>query len=138
MFRLMYVSTAREWMSGQGLLDILQVAREKNARLGVTGMLLYKDGNFMQLLEGEASVVQALYDTIARDERHCDPIVMLADTVDERLFADWSMGFRDLSDPDLQAQPGFIPFKDLDLTRQGAARDVATCLEVLRFFRDSR
>ena len=61
MFRLIYVSTARELMDKDALLGILAKAREKNARLGITGMLLYKDGNFLQLLEGEETIVRGIY-----------------------------------------------------------------------------
>ena len=138
MFRLLYVSTATGLKSKDDLLEILAQAREKNARLGVTGMLLYKDGNFMQLLEGEEGVVRQLYDTITRDRRHFDSMVLMDEPVEGRMFDRWTMGFRDLSDPELQAQPGFTPFRQLDFASHGAAVDVAACLEILDFFKESR
>lgn len=138
MFRLIYVSTARALMGKDTLLDILAKAREKNARLGITGMLLYKDGNFLQLLEGEESLVREVYATIACDTRHFDSMIMMEEEVSDRMFADWKMGFHDLSDPSLQSLPGFAPFRHLDFDPRGASPDVATCLDILRFFKDSR
>ena len=52
MFYLIYVSSAIKLMHDDELLLLLEKARENNSRLGITGMLLYKEGNFMQMLEG--------------------------------------------------------------------------------------
>lgn len=138
MFRLIYVSTARNLMSKEVLVDILAKAREKNARLGITGMLLYKDGNFLQLLEGEEDNVRALYDTISHDHRHFDSMIILDEPVQERMFADWTMGFHDLEDAGLQSLPGFAPFKNIHFNVKGSTPDVAACLDILRFFKESR
>ena len=138
MFRLIYVSTARELMDKDALLGILAKAREKNARLGITGMLLYKDGNFLQLLEGEESLVRDVYATIARDTRHFDTMITMEEAVNERMFTEWSMGFHDLSDPALQSLPGFAPFRHLNFDHRSATPDLAACLDILRFFKDSR
>ena len=138
MFRLIYVSTARELMDKDALLGILAKAREKNARLGITGMLLYKDGNFLQLLEGEETIVRGIYETIARDTRHFDTMITMEEAVSERMFTEWSMGFHDLSDPALQSLPGFAPFRHLNFDHRSATPDLAACLDILRFFKDSR
>ena len=138
MFRLIYVSSARKLMDKDALLGILAKAREKNARLGITGMLLYKDGNFLQLLEGEESLVRDVYATIARDTRHFDSMIMMEEAVSERMFTEWSMGFHDLSDPALQSLPGFAPFRHLNFDHRSATPDLAACLDILRFFKDSR
>ena len=138
MFRLIYVSTARELMDKDALLGILAKAREKNARLGITGMLLYKDGNFLQLLEGEETIVRGIYETIARDTRHFDTMITMEEAVNERMFTEWSMGFHDLSDPALQSLPGFAPFRHLNFDHRSATPDLAACLDILRFFKDSR
>lgn len=138
MHHLIYCSTADHLLSKQELIDILTKARAKNSRLGITGMLLYKGGNIMQLLEGEKDVVHALYETIRLDRRHHSAMVLLDEATNERLFADWTMGFKDLSDPDLEALPGFAPFKAIRLTSNAIGQDAQACLDVLRFFRDSR
>ena len=64
MFYLIYISSAVKLMNDDELLFMLEQAREKNLRLGLTGMLLYKNGSFMQMLEGDKQTVLDLYDTI--------------------------------------------------------------------------
>lgn len=54
---LIYGSSSTDRFSEADLVPLLQQAREKNQRLNVTGMLLYRDGNFLQVLEGERETV---------------------------------------------------------------------------------
>jgi hypothetical protein len=96
MFQLVYASTAAKRFTDGELFDMLTAFREKNVRLGVTGLLLYKDGSFMQVLEGEEAIVRDLYDSICADKRHHEVNVLLKITVQQRQFPDWSMGFRQL------------------------------------------
>ena len=67
MFFLVYVSSATRPFSGEDLRVLLVTCRKDNTELGVKGMLLYKDGNFMQVLEGEEGAVRGLYERIAAD-----------------------------------------------------------------------
>ena len=69
-------------------------------------MLLYKDGNFMQALEGPDDAVRALFATIRSDERHRGVILLLEQQIEQRSFSDWTMGFQNLSDPSLRDVPG--------------------------------
>ena len=132
--RIVYVSSANGLFDKAALLDLLNKARDNNRRLDVTGMLLYKDGDFIQLLEGERTTVQALYRTIAGDPRHSGTILILEEDVPERIFSDWSMGFRDLSDPDVQATPGFSQFMNSRRVADGFGDNPAASLELLRLF----
>lgn len=109
-YRLVYVSAATTPFSKADLVALLEKARSNNQRLGITGLLLYREGDFLQLLEGEQAAVKALYRTIERDHRHSGTIVLLEEETPERLFAEWSMGFRDLKDPAVLAMPGFSAF----------------------------
>ncbi len=93
MFYLIYVSSAVKLMDDDELLFLLAQSREKNIRLGITGMLLYKAGNFMQMLEGEKQVVLEIYDTIIKDDRHKDVITIITGDIKERNFENWTMGF---------------------------------------------
>lgn len=70
MFFLVYVSSAVRPFSRSDLEDLPATSRDNNAELGITGMLLYRDDNFMQILEGEEGPVRALYDKIGNDPRH--------------------------------------------------------------------
>jgi len=72
---------------------LLEQARRRNARLGITGALMFNEGRFVQILEGDEAPVMDLLDDIKRDSRHCDVDVLPARIVPERCFAQWSMAF---------------------------------------------
>jgi hypothetical protein len=94
MFSLVYVSSATELFTPAQLDALLERSRENNAKRSVTGLLLYRDGNFMQLLEGDEATVQSLYRQIASDFRHHGCQVLLTSEADQRMFTEWSMAFR--------------------------------------------
>ncbi|MBI1212000.1 MAG: hypothetical protein GC190_11090 [Alphaproteobacteria bacterium] len=107
MRHLLYVSSSVGHVSDDEIAQILHRARRNNARNGITGMLLYCDGNFLQLLEGEDEAVETTFRRIKRDPHHRDIHVMLDDkNVSQHAFADWSMGFEKLqkaSNPEKEA-----------------------------------
>ncbi|MDZ8170785.1 BLUF domain-containing protein [Microbacterium xanthum] len=112
---LVYVSNARAALGDPELQRILTGSRENNDRLGVTGMLLHRNGRFVQILEGPADTVHALVERIAADPRHADLRVLLDEPIDERQFTAWSMGFQPISTPQSELPEGFRDtFDDLD------------------------
>ena len=88
---IVYVSAATHPMSEDQLAALLEKARENNAKLGVTGVLLYHDGNFMQLLQGPVASVRKIYSAIESDPRHHMLIPIVEESGMPREFADWSM-----------------------------------------------
>ena len=123
MFYLIYVSHATADLKSSDLHDILNKARRDNANLGITGLLLYKNKRFMQLIEGQEDVVRGLYQIISQDPRHRDLIVLQEDTELERQFPGWSMAYRNLNDSDNalpdsdKLESGEIEFADDALER---------------------
>lgn len=107
---LVYVSFASHDMSDDELREILEVARRKNKELNVTGMLLYRDGFFIQALEGERNKVDPLYDKIAEDPRHRNVLKVYETEIKHRAFSDWSMGFNKISDEQIAQTPGFTEY----------------------------
>jgi len=95
--RLLYASRAASPMSEQELSAILRQSREHNPTSGLTGLLCYTDGLFMQVLEGGRNAVNARYKHIIDDPRHRDVILLSYEEVGEREFAGWSMGQVNLS-----------------------------------------
>lgn len=93
MYYIIYMSSAVKPMNYDELSALLQQCRDNNHKLGITGMLLYQNGAFMQMLEGEKQVVLDLYEQIRNDDRHTAVHPVLADEIQERNFEDWSMGF---------------------------------------------
>jgi Sensors of blue-light using FAD len=93
LINLIYGSSASQTVTDDVLLEILRKARQKNQRLGITGMLLYRGGNFLQVLEGDKDVVNDLYTVIERDPRHHHVQLFVRRPVAERGFGEWEMDF---------------------------------------------
>lgn len=108
MIRLVYLSFATVPFTQADLDDLLRTSRRNNARSGVTGMLLFRDGDFLQVLEGEEAPVRETFDRIEQDPRHDGVRVIDESSVAQREFNDWAMGFRRLGDDD--APGGFVDF----------------------------
>jgi hypothetical protein len=97
LFSLAYFS--RNAIEGDGpevqtqIAQILTSARRNNARHGVTGALLFSDGCFAQVLEGERGNVEGVFESIQCDPRHSDVTILHLHEVDRRSFGEWSMAF---------------------------------------------
>ena len=135
MFYLVYVSVAAEKASKDDLLEILARSRTNNAEAGITGMLLYKDGNYMQVLEGEEKAVRDLYARIRRDPRHLGIVTLVEGRRDNRCFGDWSMGFQDLSSLEARDVPGYSEFLNTPLTAEEFSSDPGQCERLLWAFK---
>lgn len=96
MITIVYISSVVRELSNHELTALLEQSREKNARLGVTGILLYRDMDVMQLIEGPAEAVPSLAKTIYADPRHHRIIQLLERNTSNREFPDWSMEFRNV------------------------------------------
>lgn len=92
-FHLIYVSSAPRPFAPAGLDDLLTQSRASNLAAGLTGMLIYGGGNFMQLLEGPRAAVDAAYARIARDRRHYDVTLLLQMETAERWCGTWAMAY---------------------------------------------
>lgn len=90
--RLMYASRAADSVGNDELTSIVKNAQTHNHEIGVTGVLCFSGGVFLQALEGGRSAVNALYNRIAQDTRHRDVVLLNYDEIAERRFAGWSMG----------------------------------------------
>jgi len=90
--RLMYASRATDGVQQEDLVAILKKSKLHNPGLGVTGVLCFSGGIFLQVLEGGRMPVSKLYNHIATDKRHHDVVLLKYEEVQERSFAGWSMG----------------------------------------------
>lgn len=91
--RLIYASRATYSPDDDALLALLEVSRKRNDEADVTGLLVYAERSFLQLLEGPPAAVAEIYGRILIDERHRDIRLLVQDQVGSRLFPDWTMGF---------------------------------------------
>ena len=110
MLQMIYTSEAKTKFSPAELQELLLIARRNNDRDAITGMLLYEDGTFLQVLEGENDVVDATYQRIAADKRHHKIMLIARFEVDHRSFHDWEMGFFDASGGKLLQLRGYSNF----------------------------
>ena len=134
-FFLVYVSSAVRLFSAEDLRALLETCRKNNAKLGVTGMPLYKDGNFMQVLEGDEEAVRGLYARIVAAPRHRGEITLQEGFAEGRQFPDWSMGFRDLTSPEERSAPGYSEFLNAPLTGQEFSGDPSRAQKLLLTFK---
>jgi len=110
MIHLIYASVATEDFKTEQLTDILQQAREANERVGLTGILLYSGGSFFQVLEGEPSDIDQLYQKLLLDKRHTQLTVIIREPIAKRYFGSWSMGFSSVSPEKLRQVAGLNDF----------------------------
>lgn len=119
MIRMYYISTAIEGLTVLDYDDILTKARENNHKQGLTGLLVVKGGLFAQALEGEEQNVMSLFEKIKSDTRHHRVVVISKNEIEERIFPNWEMGFKDidlsgdcpeidLNDPKFVEQPELL------------------------------
>ena len=90
--RLMYASRATGEISSDDLSAILRKSKANNPEQGITGVLCYSEGVFLQVLEGGRAAISALYNKIINDPRHRDVMLLSFEEIAERGFASWSMG----------------------------------------------
>lgn len=112
MYHLVYTSFATQEFAEHDLIQLLNECRISNKENGITGMLLYLQGKFIQVLEGEKLVVEQLYAKIKADTRHTKVIAVIQGNSHERIFNGWTMGFKRLTFEDAEQLTGF---RDIDL-----------------------
>ncbi|MBD8734636.1 BLUF domain-containing protein [Sphingomonas sp. CFBP 13706] len=93
MQRLLYISTSRSRVTRPVIDEILRVSRRNNAAAGVTGLLIAGGNRFLQVLEGDDLAVSRTFDRIQRDDRHFAMVQLAKQTITERSFGSWAMGF---------------------------------------------
>lgn len=121
---ILYSSNAAHPFDDAELSDLLAQSRESNRTGNLTGMLLYRAGRFIQVLEGPEDEVRALVTTIQNDPRHTGMRVLIEEPIAERQFADWTMGYEPISALSEDVPDGFRNTFD-DLERAGDATATA-------------
>ena len=132
--QLIYTSFAVKDFTETQLSFLLLNARKNNQGLGVTGILLYDAGAFLQVLEGHAAAVEALYHRIERDPRHKRVSKLLTLEIATRAFGEWSMAFV-AATPIATSLPGYSDFL---LHRNDPTRAGDLAAKLVMQFRDGR
>lgn len=111
-YQLVYMSKSKhDNFNAKELDEVLATSRRNNTRRGVTGLLLYHKGTFLQILEGPERTVEAIYRVIQYDPRHVGLKTVAKRYLDKADFPDWSMSFRNLDEDSASAEKaGFNTF----------------------------
>lgn len=135
LFQLCYISRAARLMATRELSNLLAAARQYNVAHGITGMLLYKDLSFLQILEGPRDALVTLYNLIRVDQRHTRVRTLFDNPIDAREFADWTMGFQNLDGVDLMAIEGYSDLMQADGNAQQLFDNPTRAKRLLLLFR---
>ena len=130
-YHILYRSHATRPLSEAQLQDILAAARSRNAHHQITGLLLYNNGCLVQVLEGPAAAVRALFTYIERDARHTHVVTISEGHGPERRFGNWEMAFGRV------AGPAVVRAFETVLTQEtapGAPADTTLLLALLQAF----
>ncbi|MCB1877419.1 MAG: diguanylate phosphodiesterase [Chromatiales bacterium] len=136
LIHLIYISAATQVFSKEDLVQLLDRARANNADRDISGMLLFEEGSFFQILEGPPAEVERLYAAIEQDSRHSQVVTIIKEPIVRRAFGEWTMGFPDVSPSDLNEIVGTNDF----FSGGTAFRDCSPgrAKKILSAFRDGR
>ena len=107
---LVYCSVAIQKMTDKHLKGLLVKSRQNNPRRSITGLLLYLDPYFLQVLEGDKNDVESLFHNIEADNRHRKVSIIYQRPIQFRSFPDWSMGFQRPNKQEMEKIEGFCDF----------------------------
>jgi len=93
LYNLCYVSSSKASLTAKDLEHLFHVNKRNNMELNISGILVYNNGNFLQILEGEKQKIDSLYKKISKDHRHSDIIKLISTSINERIFKDYENGF---------------------------------------------
>ncbi len=134
-YQIIYISAACEPFDEVSIAELLQLARTNNAQRDISGLLVFHEGSFIQVLEGAKSAVKDTFAKIGTDPRHRDVQVLWEGPVEERSFESWSMGYkptRSIKD----VPEGFHPFLVSGFRHNDETPDMAR--KALLAFREGR
>jgi hypothetical protein len=115
--QIVYTSSTKGLLTVDQLCELLVKSSAANQRQGISGVLLYKDGQVMQVIEGEQATISALFAKIKRDPRHTGVTTLLEGKLEKRNFPTWSMAFRNLKSVDLKLMPEYGEFASVPLSK---------------------
>lgn len=135
LMRFIYCSMATRPFSDQDIQNILSFSRRRNAELNVSGLLLYQNGQILQVLEGDVEDVTAIKKSIMKDKRHFDICSIDERLIDQRDFAMWSMAFSKEVSAKLFNLPGVDDFLIQSKTRPDSLGRNSQLIDLLRRFK---
>ena len=130
---LIYASQESHELDSKYLKRLLVKARAKNSKRNITGMLIYKEHEFIQALEGDEEEVDKLYSIIKTDPNHKNLTILSNKRIVERSFSAWSMGFSAITNDEIKDIDGFVELDQISFLSE-AFRQNATAFNLLSMF----
>lgn len=134
MIHLIYISSATNWPSENDLKELLEQSRVRNLRQNITGMLVYDNATYMQVLEGSEKDVHDIYNSILKDPRNNGQFKLVEEEISQRDFPNWSMGFKLLESCLPKELPGFQEIFAGKLDKELAVKNTSEALALLMRF----
>ena len=129
---LIYTSVAKQKMTDHCLKNLLDRTRPKNSAANVTGMLLYLDPYFVQILEGDIEDVGETFKRISKDPIHHKVSLILKKPITERNFSNWAMGFNKMSETDIDSFISLDEFYKSDNFKK-QSKEIVELLEMFKY-----
>lgn len=129
--RIVYVSSSHDELTDTELQEILITSRAYNSKRNITGILIYNEGNILQILEGTKKDLRTLFGIISQDSKHHSCIILQDTPSITRCFSDLHMGFKSVSHIEFLQLSGYFDFrtKNLPLINDNMDSNVRTILE---------
>lgn len=134
MIHLIYISSATSWPSENDLKELLEQSRVRNLRQNITGMLVYDNATYMQVLEGSEKDVHDIYNSILKDPRNNGQFKLVEEEISQRDFPNWCMGFKGLESCLPEELPGFQDIFTGKLDKELVVKNPSKALALLMTF----
>ncbi|GJM00501.1 MAG: hypothetical protein DHS20C07_21800 [Methyloligella sp.] len=99
--QLLYISSQSKKLNINDVRQIVRKSQKRNKQHNVTGLLLYYEGCFCQVIEGYPKDIEVIFDYISNDHKHRSLITLQDDFVDQRAFKEWTMAFQNINHDEL-------------------------------------
>lgn len=125
-FAISYVSTANNDLNQAEVVELLDQIETRNNEQGVNGLLIYSDGNFFEVIEGEKARIKNLFEIIKEDPRHKNVIMIFEKDIDKALFKDKDANFisENTQHRKMEVENFLYYIKDLDESTQKAVKNI--------------
>ena len=134
MIQLTYMSSATAWPSTEDLQFLLTQCRRNNERDNITGMLVYRDAQFLQAIEGDEADIHVLFGKISNDPRNNAVVKLIEKPIMVREFPSWTMGFKNLDGAKPDVIPGYVDVFEEKREGRTDERVVSAAERLLRNF----
>jgi len=135
LYHIAYVSFSHKVLSEKELEELLIKIRALNKKQGITGMLLYNNLSFIQVIEGEKEKLIQLYEKISKDKRHENIVKLLEEPIKKRVFPNWSMGFEIINNKQTAKIPGYSNFMNSENPVELIKESTIEIINLLNSFR---